>query len=49
MKTTTNLTVSHLSPLISYVPGMLWSDGGEDPLKARAWFICVHTLANTIL
>ncbi|KAI0698011.1 hypothetical protein BC835DRAFT_716469 [Cytidiella melzeri] len=28
----TNITVSHLSPLISYVPGMLWSGGGKDPL-----------------
>ncbi|KAI0086819.1 hypothetical protein BDY19DRAFT_995563 [Irpex rosettiformis] len=34
MREVTNLTVSHLSPLISYVPGMLWSDGGQDPLKA---------------
>ncbi|KAI0781676.1 hypothetical protein BC629DRAFT_1594407 [Irpex lacteus] len=35
MAAVTNLTVSHLSPLISYVPGMLWSDGGKDSMKDK--------------
>lgn len=33
-----NFTVSHVSPLITYVPGMLWSENGvgQDTLAVRA-------------
>jgi hypothetical protein len=36
----TTVTVAHTSPLISYIPGMLWSGGAQDPQA-----VCVKPLA----
>ncbi|KAI0337142.1 hypothetical protein BDW22DRAFT_1340393 [Trametopsis cervina] len=33
----TNITISHFSPLITYVPAMIWGDAANDPLAAEYW------------